>query len=59
MGTSGVSQPLISWALACLLYTLITYTALEAMSGEALHVSSLLNSSLSEVSQNTYVFRSG
>ena len=34
-----VAQPLISWALACLLYTLITYTALEAMSGEALHVS--------------------
>lgn len=43
MGTSGVSQPLISWALACLLYTLITYTALEAMTGEALHVSSLLS----------------
>lgn len=42
MGTNPTTpQPLISWALACLLYTLITYTALEAMSGEALHVSLL------------------
>ncbi|KAH8117699.1 hypothetical protein DFH11DRAFT_852428 [Phellopilus nigrolimitatus] len=37
MGTSGVDSCLISWTLACLLYTLITYMALEAMSGDALH----------------------
>ncbi|THG99591.1 hypothetical protein EW145_g7234, partial [Phellinidium pouzarii] len=37
MGTTNREPYLISWTLACLLFTLITYTALIAMSGDALH----------------------
>ncbi|KLO09877.1 hypothetical protein SCHPADRAFT_833395 [Schizopora paradoxa] len=38
MGTTMRNGPLISWTLASLLYSLISYTALEAMSGESLHL---------------------
>ena len=35
-----VKVPLISWTLACLLYTLLIHIVLDAVSAEALHVSS-------------------
>jgi len=38
MGATMRNSPLISWTLASLLYSLISYTALEAMSGESLHL---------------------
>jgi len=38
MGTTMQNGPLISWTMASLLYSLISYTALEAMSGESLHL---------------------
>lgn len=51
LGTGPHRPQLISWTLASLLFTLLTYTVLEAMSGDALHVRVLFSSA----AQNSYL----